>query len=89
VFAGTFPVQDERDLYSLGGELFPTDRLGLRIGLARVEGDYVEDESYDLTATWFLKRGVAVELALARTESEIGALERNSDSVGVRFLGRL
>lgn len=88
-FSAPFPSQDERDVYSLGGELFPTDRLGFRIGLARAEGDYVEDESYDLAATWFFTRGVAVEFRVAQTESEIGFLERNVDSAEIRFLGRL
>jgi hypothetical protein len=88
-FTGPFPVEDQRDTYSIGGELFPTDRLGFRIGFARSEGDYIEDESYDVATTWFFKRGVAVEFRVTRTESEIGFLERNVDGAEIRFLGRL
>ncbi|HEY9181719.1 MAG TPA: putative porin [Gammaproteobacteria bacterium] len=88
-FSGPSPVEDERDVLSLGGELFPTDRLGVRIGFARAEGDYIEDDTLDLGATWFFKPGIAIELVVARTETEIGALERDIDRAEVRFLGRL
>ena len=37
-FPGPLAIPDERVTYSIGGELFPTDRLGFRIGLARSDG---------------------------------------------------
>jgi len=88
-FTGPLPIADDRYLYSLGGELFPTDRLGLRIGFARSDGDYSRDETYDLAATWFFKRKVAFEVALARTQYELGMLTRDIDRAEVRLLGRL
>lgn len=89
LLAGPFAIPDERETYSIGGELFPTDRLGFRIGLARSDGDYVNDESYDLAATWFFTRAVAVQFVLARTESELGSLRRDIDSAELRLFGRL
>jgi len=88
-FTGPPPITDERDTYSVAGELFPTDRLGFRIGVARSEGDFAEDDSYDLAATWFFKRAIAVEFVLARTELKTGSLRRDIDSADVRLLGRL
>ena len=88
-FTGPPPITDERDTYSVGGELFPTDRLGFRIGIARSDGDFAEDESYDLAATWFFKRAVAVEFVIARTELQTGSLRRDIDTAELRLLGRL
>ena len=86
---GPLPIADERDMYSLGAELFPTERLGFRIGLSHADGDYAEEDSYDVAATWFFKRGVAVEFALVRTAHEAGPLQRDSDGSQLRLLGRL
>jgi hypothetical protein len=88
-FTGPLAIPDERVTYSIGGELFPTDRLGVRIGVARSDGDFVDDESYDLAATWFFTRAVAVQFVLARTQSELGSLRRDVDSAEVRLFGRL
>jgi hypothetical protein len=88
-FMGPPPVRDERETYSIAGEVFPTDRLGFRIGLSRSHGDFQDDDSYDLAATWFFKRAVAVEFALARTEQELGSFARDVDSAELRLLGRL
>jgi hypothetical protein len=86
---GVLPIADERETYAIGGELFPTDRLGFRIGLTRSDGDYSAHDSYDLAATWFFRRAAAVELVLARTEHEIGVLRRESDGAELRLFGRL
>ncbi len=88
-FIGPLAIPDERETYSLGGELFPTDRLGFRIGLARSDGDFVDDKSYDLSATWFFTRAAAVQFVLAQTESELGTLRRDIDSAELRLFGRL
>jgi hypothetical protein len=88
-FTGPLPIPDERETYSIGGELFPTERLGLRIGLARSDSDFFDEESYDVTATWFLTRAMAVQFVLARTESERFTLQRDVDSAELRLFGRL
>jgi hypothetical protein len=86
---GPFPVSEERETYSIGGELFPTDRLGFRIGLARSDGGLVEDDSYDVAATWFFTRAAAVQFVVARTETKLGSLSRDIDSAELRLFGRL
>jgi hypothetical protein len=88
-FTGSLAIPDERVTYSIGGELFPTDRLGFRIGLARSDGDFVDDESYDLAATWFFTRAAAVQFVLARTQSQLASLRRDIDTAELRLFGRL
>jgi Putative general bacterial porin len=88
-FTGPFQSLDERKTASIAGELFPTDRIGLRIGLAHSNGEYGDDDSYDVAATWFFTRAAAVEFVLARTQSEIFSLSRDIDSAELRVFGRL
>jgi hypothetical protein len=76
-------------LYSIATELFPTDRLGVRVGYSRPERDFNVD-SYDVAATWYFKPRIAVQVALSHTALD-GAppgLGR-SETAGVRFIGRL
>lgn len=75
--------------YSVAAELFPTDRLGVRLGYSRPESGFDVD-GYDVAATWFFKPRVAVQFALARsTFDDAPSGLRHSDSAGVRFIGRL
>jgi hypothetical protein len=72
--------------YSFAGELFPTDRLGLRIGYSQLDTQGPDDHVYDVAATWFFKPRVAVQLGLSRTNRVAGF---NVDSAALRFIGRL
>jgi hypothetical protein len=74
--------------YSVATELFPTERLGVRVGYTQPE-DFDVD-SYDVAATWFFRPRVAVQFALSHTslDDPPPGLGR-SESVGVRFIGRL
>jgi len=86
-----FPSGDGQSTrqYSVAAELFPTDRLGVRVGYTRPDGDFDVD-SYDVAATWFFKPRVAVQFGLSRTS--IGDAPPglgDYDSAGVRFIGRL
>lgn len=75
--------------YSVAAELFPTDRLGVRVGYSRPDSVFNVD-GYDVAATWFFKPRVAVQLGLARTTRDDSPTEvRHSDNIGVRFIGRL
>ena len=76
-------------LYSVAAELFPTDRLGVRVGYSRPDSDFNLD-GYDLAATWFFKPRVAVQFGLSRTNID-GAPPGlgHYDSAAVRFIGRL
>jgi Putative general bacterial porin len=75
--------------YSVAAELFPTDRLGVRVGYTRPDRDFNVD-GYDLAATWFFKPRIAVQFTLSHTSVDDAppGLGR-SESAGVRFIGRL
>ena len=79
-------------VYSVAGELFPTNRLGIRLGFSRPDGERAPDaESYDFGTTWFFKPRVAVQFTLSRTNRDdipLGGID-HSDSAGIRFIGRL
>ncbi len=75
--------------YSVAAELFPSDRLGVRVGYSRPERDF-DLEGYDIAATWFFKPRVAVQVALSySTLDDAPPGLRHFDSAGVRFIGRL
>jgi hypothetical protein len=75
--------------YSVAAELFPTDRLGVRVGYSRPDSEF-DFDSYDVGATWFFKPRVAVQFGLSRATLDTAPPElRHSDNVGVRFIGRL
>ena len=42
---------DEVDTYSVAGELFPTPRLGVRVGYTSWDGDALREDGYELAAT--------------------------------------
>jgi hypothetical protein len=74
--------------YSVTAELFPLDRLGVRVGYTRPE-DF-DFHGYDVAATWFFKPRVAVQFGMSRaTNDDAPPALRHSDSAGVRFIGRL
>jgi len=75
--------------YTIGGELFPTQRLGIGVGYTRWDGDPLLEGTYDVAATWFFIRRAALRVALSRTEREIlGIHPPDSDMLSVRLLGR-
>jgi hypothetical protein len=78
-----------RRVYSVAGELFPTNRLGVRVGYSQPEydGHAIDVATYDVTATWFFKPRVAVQFGLSRTS--IDDLASDPKSLAVRFVGRL
>jgi hypothetical protein len=79
-------------VYSVAGEVFPTNRLGIRLGFSRPDGEGTPDaESYDVGTTWFFKPRVAVQFTLSRTSRDDlgpGTID-HYDSAGIRFIGRL
>jgi putative general porin len=79
-----------RRVYSVATELFPTQRLGVRVGYSRPDGDF-DIDSYDVGATWFFKPRVAVQFSLSRTNVDNGPAigSSHSESSGVSFIGRL
>ena len=78
-----------RRVYSVATELFPTERLGVRIGYSQPDSD-VDIDSYDVGATWFFKPRVAVQFTLSRTNLDAApGVTSHSENASIRFLGRL
>jgi hypothetical protein len=79
-----------RRVYSVATELFPTQRLGMRVGYSQPDSD-VDIDAYDVGATWFFKPRVAVQFVFSRTNFDTvpGFGPSHSDNAGVRFIGRL
>jgi hypothetical protein len=96
---GAFPVSvlnvdllpiERHYSYSVGGELFPTRRLGVGLGYVRWDGEPLLDDGYNVNTTWFFHERVAVRFAYARTtRDELSADFRNDDALSVTFRGRL
>jgi hypothetical protein len=76
-------------MYSVATELFPTERLGLRVGYSRPDSAY-DFDTYDVSATWFVRPRIGVELTLSRTTFDGRPPGfSHSDVAGVRLIGRL
>ena len=85
-----FESERERG-YSLSGALFPTQALGVRLTYTNSDHDaYGISDAVGLSANWFFMRNAAIEVQLVRTDSGGGYFtgSPDSDSVGVRVLGR-
>jgi hypothetical protein len=77
--------------YSVAGELFPTNRLGVRVGYSESHSDIgLDSDGYDVTATWFIKPRIALQFSLSRTSrDDIPTDFADVDNAAVRFIGRL
>jgi hypothetical protein len=78
---------EPRRTYSVGAELFPTRKLGVRIGYTVMDAESADDDVYDIGATWFFRRNVGVGLTLSRQEFDYNL--PSSDSAAFRVIGRL
>ena len=75
----------------LSGALFPDETLGVRLTLSTSDRDACGTaDRVALSAQWFFVPGAAVEVELARGRSGRGYVPdtHDTDSVGVRLLGR-
>jgi len=84
----TISIGAQRE-YSIAGTLYPTDRLGARIGFSKFTDAGALDDRYEIAATWFFKRKVAVEFAIARTNQRFLSSSVEQDEARVRLIGRL
>jgi len=76
--------------WAVGAEAFPSTKLGVRFRYTRADYDGAHGDSYDVAATWFLKRNMALELAWTRSQSHFDfASTPNVDTISLRFIGRL
>lgn len=74
-------------VYSVAGEIFPTQRVGVRLGYSCWDGDSSIDDAYNVTATWFVTRNVGLAVTLSRQRGE-GVLGDESDTTALRVVGR-
>jgi hypothetical protein len=87
---GLLPFE-RRYAYSASGEVFPTPRIGVRLGYVRWDGDPLLDDGYDVAASWFFRDHVAVRFHYARTNRDnafFGDLPE-SNAITMTLLGRL
>ncbi|HZF27768.1 MAG TPA: hypothetical protein VE907_01495 [Gammaproteobacteria bacterium] len=75
------------NVYSAAGEIFPTRKLGVRLGYSRWDGDLALDDAYDVSATWFVTHKVGVALSFSRQRSTDGFVD-HSDNKAVSVVGR-
>lgn len=74
------------EVYSVGGELFPTRRIGVRVGYSRTDGDAPTVDAYDVGVSWFLRRDFALDFSVSR---QSGSALGDSEGAAVRVMGRL
>jgi hypothetical protein len=77
-------------VYSVGGEIFPTQKLGVRLGYSRWDGDSPIDDAYDVSVTWFVTRRVALGFSFAdqRNEGDSPFVD-DTETAAIRVVGRL
>jgi hypothetical protein len=79
------------NLYSVGTELFPTAKIGVRVGYTRFDGDDSFDASeyaYDVGVSWFITHHVGLEFGFARLEPEESDFLEPTDRASIRMIGR-
>lgn len=82
------PTGGRFETYAVTGELFPTQRLGVRVAYSRFDGDTPLDERYEVGVTWFANPSFGIGATLGETRGGIGAFERDSDNAELRLIGR-
>ena len=87
-FASSSSPPTQRE-YSVAGEIFPTTRLGIRLGYTSFSNIGQLDDRYEVTTTWFFKRKIAAEFLVARTKFGFGVSGAARDEALVRLIGRL
>jgi hypothetical protein len=75
--------------YSFAGEVFPTRKLGVRLGYTYVDHDIGPEATYDVAATWFFRRNVGMQVVWSHAETRYPNLRVDEDGYAVRFVGRL
>jgi hypothetical protein len=81
---------DRFNVYSFGGELFPTPKLGVRLGYMRWDGAPAQDDAYDVATTWFVTRNVGLRFSMSRQRADeaVNSEFRYTDAAAVQVLGR-
>jgi hypothetical protein len=76
------------DQYSVAGEIFPTQKLGFRVGYSWWDGKNGPSvDVYDLSATWFATHKVGIALTFSQQRMRSGSFYDN-DATALRIVGR-
>ena len=73
-------------VYSVAGELFPTRKVGVRLGYVHWGGSSTVDYAYDIAATWFVSRNVGLRFAFGRQHAQ--ASFGDTDVASLQATGR-
>jgi hypothetical protein len=82
------PTLGRSRMYTLGGELYPTARLGVRFGYGRWEHDTLQDDRYSFSTTWFANRHLALHFSLERRSRREPLSFPDIDDATLRLIGR-
>jgi hypothetical protein len=82
--------------YSVAGELFPTAKLGVRIGYTRWDDDTPADDAYGVAATWFVRHDIGLEVSYSKQTADgdpfavfMDDYFNYAETVAIRVIGRL
>jgi hypothetical protein len=73
-------------IYSVGAELFPSRKLGVRVGYAGWDDSSTLDYAYDVAATWFVSRNIGLRFVLGRQHAHANL--DDTDVAAVQATGR-
>jgi hypothetical protein len=74
--------------YSLGGRLFPTNRLSVHVGYVRWDGDPLRDVGYDVGTTMFFRPAFALSFTYSHTHRASSPISVHTDTAQLRLIGR-
>jgi hypothetical protein len=87
--ASTVKIGLDRFLvYGLAGEVFPTRKLGVRLGYTHWDDADLLDYAYDVAASWFVTRKVDLRFAFGRQRAHSFADFRETDVASLQATGR-
>jgi hypothetical protein len=72
--------------YAVGADLFPTAKIGVRIGYSTFDGDSPTDYAYDIGASWFITHHVGLRFDFDRAQPAFGL--PSVDTAIVQVTGR-
>jgi len=75
-------------VYGVAGEVFPTRKLGVRLGYTYWDDADSLDYAYDVAASWFVTRKVDLRFAFGRQRAHSYADFRDTDTASVQAAGR-